>query len=89
MKHVVKHRGIVEAYDNRKVYASIYASCLSVHEPNAAAEIIAEKVTKDLERWLKPKNEVTSADIRQIAGKCLSEINPHAGYLYLHHRIMW
>jgi len=71
------------------VYASIYASCLSIHEPGAAAELIAEKVTKDVERWIADKSEVTANDIRRVAGGHLSEINPHAGYLYLHHRIMW
>ncbi len=89
MKHIVKRRGVIETFDNRKVYASVYASCLSVHEPNEAAELIAEKVTKDVEAWLKPKSEVTSHDIRTVTGKYLQEINPHAGYLYLHHRIMW
>jgi transcriptional regulator NrdR family protein len=89
MKHVVKQQGSIESFDNRKVYASIYASCLSVHEPSAAAELIAEKVTNDVEAWLKTKNEVTATDIRQVAGKSLNKINPHAGYLYLHHRIMW
>lgn len=89
MKHIVKRNQEIETFDNRKVYASIYASCLAVHEPTAAAELIAGKVTNDIEHWIAAKNEVTANDIRRNAGKYLSEINPHAGYLYLHHRIMW
>lgn len=89
MKHVVKRSQHIEAFDNRKVYASIYASCLSVHEPTVAAELIAEKVSKDVEAWIATKSEVTANDIRHTAGTYLTEINPHAGYLYLHHRIMW
>ena len=89
MKHVVKRNSTLESYDSRKVYASIYASCVSVHEPSVAAELIAEKVTHDVTEWIAAKSEVTANDVRLFAGKKLSEINPHAGYLYLHHRIMW
>lgn len=89
MKHIVKRNHSIEGYDARKIYASIYASCLSVHEPAVAAELAAEKVTKDVEHWLGQKNEVTASDIRRVAGASLTKINPHAGYLYLHHRIIW
>lgn len=89
MKHVVKRSGTAEAYDARKVYASVYASCLSVHEPSSVAELVAEKVTNDINLWLTPKTEVTVTDLRKVIGAHLTEINPHAGFVYLHHRIMW
>ena len=89
MKHIVKRAGHSEPFDERKLYASIYASCLSVHEQSATAELIAQKVTENVLNWLESKTEVTSNDIRGIAGQFLSEHNRHAGYLYLHHRIMW
>ena len=89
MKHVVKRAGHIESFDNRKVYASIYASCLAVHEPSEVAELVAQKTTREVEAWLATKNEVTSNDIRRQAGKFLGKTSPHAGYLYLHHRIMW
>jgi transcriptional regulator NrdR family protein len=89
MKHIVKRGGNSEAFDSRKLYASVYASCLSVHESAAVAELIAQKVTHQIELWLAAKTEVTSNDIRHAAGKFLSKLNPHAGYVYLHHRIMW
>ncbi len=89
MKHIVKRNGSTEAYDAKKLYASIYTSCLSGHEPTAAAELAAQKVTNDIDAWLAKKAEVTADDIRKTAGEYLSELNPHAGYLYLHHHIMW
>jgi transcriptional regulator NrdR family protein len=89
MKHIVKRNGKTESFDNRKLYASIYTSCLSVHEQPLAAELVAQKVTKDIETWLFNKNEVSANDIRRVAGKYLSKINPSASYLYLHHRIIW
>jgi transcriptional regulator NrdR family protein len=89
MKHVVKSNGRTETFNNQKLYASIYASCLSVRESATGAELVAQKVTKEVESWLFTKNEVTANDVRRIAGKYLSNVNPHAGYLYLHHRLIW
>lgn len=46
---IVKRRtGHSEPYDERKVYASIYASCLSVRAPVGAAELTAARVCQDL-----------------------------------------
>jgi transcriptional regulator NrdR family protein len=89
MKHVIKRNGKSEVFDERKLYASIYATCLSVHEPPKTAELTAQKVTQQVVLWLAKKTEVTSNDIRHVAGQYLTNINHHAGYLYLHHRIMW
>ena len=89
MKHVIKRTGKSEVFDERKLYASIYATCLSVHELPKTAELTAQKVNNQVIAWLAKKTEVTSYDIRQAAGKFLTDINHHAGYLYLHHRIMW
>lgn len=89
MNHIVKRAGHSEPYDIRKLYASIYAACLSVREHPGSAELIAEAVTKDFEKWLANKHEVTSNDIRSQAAKHLSSINPDAGHIYLHHRVIW
>jgi len=89
MKHVVKRNRTIEAFDIRKLYASMYAACLSAHESTATAELVAEEISTDITRWIANKSEVTANDIRKQAGLFLTEINPHAGYLYLHHRIMW
>lgn len=89
MKHVVKRSGMSEAFDPRKVYASVYASCLSVHESTKTAELVAESVTEQVNQWLKPKTEVTVTDLRRVIAKYLQEINPHAGFVYQHHRILW
>lgn len=89
MKHVVKRSGSSETFDSRKIYASVYASCLSVHETTAAAELVAEQVTKQVNEWLAPKTEVTIADLRHVVADRLQKINPHAGFVYQHHRILW
>lgn len=89
MKHIVKRAGHTEPYDVRKLYASIYAACLSVREHPGSAELIAGAVTEDFEKWLSSKHEVTSNDIRQVAGNYLKVINPDAGHIYFHHRVVW
>ena len=89
IKHVVKRNHHVEAFDIRKLYASIYSACIGVHETPETAELIADRVSSDVKEWIAPKHEVSANDIRIFAGKQLHEINPHAGFAYLHHRIMW
>lgn len=88
VNHCVKREGHTEQYDSRKLYASIYAACLSVREPTGSAELIAGKVVEDLDHWLSHKHEVTSNDIRRQAAKHLHVYHPDAGYMYLHHRVV-
>lgn len=89
MNHIVKRAGHSEAYDVRKLYASVYAACLSVREHPGSAELIAEEVSKEVAKWLERKHEVTSNDIRRQAAKHLTAINPDAGHIYVHHRVIW
>ncbi len=86
MKLIVKRAGHNEQYDQRKLYASIFAACLAVREPAGSAELIASEVCKHVEAWLGDKHEVTSADIFRHAAKHLGVIQPDAGYIYSNHR---
>jgi len=89
MKLIVKRHGHSELFDEKKLYASIYAVCLAVREPTATAELVAEKVVKDVSVWLSPKHEVTSNDIRRQAAKHLHVYNDEASHLYMQQRILW
>lgn len=86
MKHIVKRAGHSENYDERKLYASIYAACLSVREHPGSAELIAQEVVHQFENWLENKHEVSSNDIRRKAGQYLKALNSDAGHMYLLHR---
>jgi transcriptional regulator NrdR family protein len=87
--HVVKRMpGHSEPYDERKLYASIYAACLVMRTPVGEAEITAAKVCKDIQPWLQNKTEVTSTDIRHKAADHLKLYNPDAAYMYVRHRAM-
>ena len=87
-KHIVKRAGHREPFDGRKLYASIYAACLSVRSPEGEAELVAEKVQGLVEDWLEKKHEVTGHDIRVQAAKHLNAYNPDAAYMYRKHREM-
>lgn len=89
MKHVVKRGGHTEAYDERKLYASVYSACLSVREHPGSAELFAQEVVENFGKWLESRHEVTSNDIRRKASEHLKVINPDAGHIYLHHRVIW
>lgn len=89
MKHIVKRSGHVEIFDIKKLYASVFAACLAMHEPVSTAEDIAERVSDDVEKWLEKKSEVLSNDIRRVTAKYLYAHNPDAAYSYLHHRVIW
>jgi len=89
MKLIVKRAGHSELYEEKKLYASIFAACLAVREPTGTAEVLAEKVVKDVESWLARKHEVTSNDIRHIASEHLHRYNIEASHLYHKQRTIW
>ncbi len=86
MNHIVKRKGHAEPYDQRKLYASVYASCLTVRVHAGEAELVAERVVQDVESWLAKKHEVTANDLRVQASKHLSAYNTEAGWMFTHHR---
>jgi transcriptional regulator NrdR family protein len=85
-KHIVKRHGHTEAYDERKLYASVFNACTTHRMSDQEAELIAAEVTKQVTDWLGDKHEVTSGDISRIAGQHFNSYNETAAYLYKHHR---
>lgn len=76
-----------EAFQPEKLRASIEAACLSAQTAPGQAEMIAQRVVRDVSDWLENRPEVTSHDIRRAAGKTLKSHHPDAAYLYDQHRI--
>lgn len=64
IKHVVKRKGHNEHFDERKVYASVYAAALNCHYPDYKAEKIAKEVTDKIKKWIKSKEYVDFTEIR-------------------------
>jgi len=86
MKHVVKRAGHTEEYDERKLYAAAFSACLSVHVPRATAELVAEKVTADVNNWIEAKQEVTSGDLRRKLSEFLEFYDEDAAHIFRHQR---
>jgi transcriptional regulator NrdR family protein len=85
---IVKRSGTraSEAFDPKKLHASIHAALLSVRTPDGEAVMTAETVTDAVILWLETKPEVTSHDLRRVASAHLKKFHPDAAYLYEQHR---
>ena len=82
----VKRRGHTEEFDERKVYASCYAACLSSHVPHMDAEKISEKVSRDIKTWARKKKSVNSTEIFNKVIALMKKHNRDAAFMYETHR---
>ena len=85
-KHIVKRRGHKEEFDERKLYSSVYSACLVAHVLHEEAESIANLVTREVIKWVVDKDEVTSGEVSEQAGKELEHLNKEAAFMYKTHR---
>lgn len=83
---VVKRAGHREPFDAYKVYASVYEACISAKVPKREAEKICEKVTREIKKWLKGREEVDSSDIFKKVAEILNGLKPEAAFTYETHR---
>ena len=86
MTHIVKRRGHKQVFDDRKLYASVYAACLSSHTQKEESEATADLVTREIKKWLGDKEEVGSGDLFKQVGEELKRLNKEAAFMYLTHR---
>jgi len=86
MKPVVKRKGVEQKFDERKVYATAYASCLNVPLSQKECEKIAEKVCKDIKVWIKGKKAVTSHSIHLAVNRSMKKYSEKAAFMYDTHR---
>lgn len=77
-----------EAFQEKKLRASILAACLSAGTPHGHAAAITQTITDAVLGWLETRPEVTSHDLRRTATKHLNTHHPDAAYLYENHRII-
>lgn len=87
MTHIIK-RGMrqYESFTRAKLHKSIVAACRAVRASDGSAETSAQAVCDAVEDWLTQRPEVTSDDIRRIAGRALKTYNPDAAYYYIQHK---
>jgi transcriptional regulator NrdR family protein len=86
MKHIVKRKGHTEEFDERKLYASVYAACMTLRMSDEEAESISHMVTDEVKEIIKDKKELTSSALQDEATKILKKYHPDAAYLYETHK---
>lgn len=82
MKHVVKRKGHKEDFDDRKVYASVYAAALNSHYDEVSAENVAALIADHMEDWLHDRAEVKSSEIRKEIINTLNDIDEDVALMY-------
>lgn len=86
MTHIVKRKGHKQKFDERKIYASVYAACLAAHVDKEEAEATANLVGREIKKWIVDKEEVTSDAIFKKVGEELGHLNKDASFMYTTHR---
>lgn len=86
MTHIIKRKGHKEPFDERKIYASVYAACLSAGIKKEEAEVTANLIAREVKIWIDEKAEVTSGAIFKKAGEELKHLNKDATFMYKTHR---
>lgn len=81
-KTIRKTDGSAENFFPEKIGNSIKKSCLAVNSSLGEAERYAELITREVNRWLRSKSEVTSTDLRVRSGKELKKYHPEAAFFY-------
>ena len=85
--HIIKRRGHKEAYDERKIYASVYSASLNSHLSKADSEKIAGKISEAVTLWVGyERKEISSEDIFKKVIELLKAHNNDVSFMYATHR---
>lgn len=85
-RHVIKRRGHKEEYDEKKLYASVYAASFNCHLKKEGAEKIAEKTVDIMNKWIEAKTEVDSSQLFEETARVLEGIDDEVSFMYKTHR---
>ena len=86
IQHIIKRKGHAQAFDERKLYASCFAACLSTHLKKEDAEKLSEDITNDIKAWIALIPESTSDQVFQKTVEFLKNKNPDVSFMYETHR---
>ena len=82
---IIKRKGHTEDFDERKVYASVYAACASAHYDEIQCEKTAEKVTNNIKKFVKNKKQTESLEIRKRIEYELKKQDEELAFFYEQH----
>lgn len=83
---VVKRRGHMQPFDERKVYGSIYSACSSCHLKERECEKLAEQVVDELKKAIASKKEINSTELFGTVITILAKYHEDAAFMYQMHR---
>ena len=83
---LIKRHGTNEAYDERKVYGSVYGACMSVEMGEKQCELISAGVAKKVTKLVHGKKIKTSGEIAKHTAAELRKKNKDAAFMYETHR---
>lgn len=83
--HVIKRRGHKEKYDEKKVYASVYAACQTCEMHEKQCEKMAGAVTKQITSLIRKHKILDSEDISKNVIKMLKKKDKDAAFMYETH----
>lgn len=85
MSIVVKRKRKREKFDERKVYASVYAACASAQYSEKKCEKTAEEICKKVKTFIRNKKQIGSYDIRKKITDLLRKKSKELAYYYEEH----
>jgi transcriptional regulator NrdR family protein len=83
---VVKRRGKLEPYDEKKVYSSIYNACMDCALGERKSEPIAKEISAEVTKYVKGKKDVNTSEIFGLVLQRLASISEPAAFMYQTHR---
>ena len=85
MIEVVKRKGQKEKFDEKKLYASVYAACTVANMREKGCESVANFVLKKVKGELKRKKVVNSKTIANRVATHLKKKSKEASFIYETH----
>ncbi len=85
MSLIAKRRGHTEEFDQKKLYASIYAACMVLRITHEQAELIAQAVTDEVKTHLESVQNPTTKQIHELTQDLLNKYQPDAALIYKTH----
>lgn len=83
---VVKRNRKKETFDKKKLYISIFNSCLNTQLPRKECEKIAKKIFKDVAKILEKQTCLLSEEITDIVTKAMSKQRKELAFMYATHK---
>lgn len=83
---IVKRKGHSEEFDEKKIYASVYAACMAGGLEESGCEKMADKVSKQIKKWVDRKKSIDSKEIFGFVVRLLRKENKEVAFLYETHR---